>query len=93
MHEKSDIGQSHFFAIYRPCPVCADDLSVMWVGIGCPVLSVDEVCPLESSSLVIFHMGIAYELRVELIPFGMGDDKFVIGLVNPFGKRIRYGLR
>ena len=42
---------------------CADDLSVMWVGIGCPVLSVDEVCPLESFSLVIFHMGIAYELR------------------------------
>ena len=80
------MGERHLFGVHRPAPVAAEHLPVIGVGIGRPVLGIDEIRPFERFALVVFDAGIADELRGKLVAFGMGDDEVVAGGVHPLGE-------
>lgn len=63
-HEVGIVGQRHLFRVDGPTAVRVENLAVVGIGIGCPVLGVDEVRAFERFLLVIFYASVADEARV-----------------------------
>ena len=93
MHEVGIVGQRHLFRVDGPTAVRVENLAVVGIGIGCPVLGVDEVRAFERYLMVIFYASVADEARVQFVAFRVGDDKLVVRRIHPFGETVRHGLR
>ena len=90
VHELTIVSPRHVLGVNRPRHIFAGNLTIVgricyaWVT---PVLSVDKVGALEGFLLVVLHTGIAYELRIEFITLGVGDNQIDIGGgIHPLGK-------
>ena len=91
VHEAGVVRERHLLRIDRPCAVARQHLAVIGVRIGGPVLGVDEVGAFEGLALGLFDARRAHELRVQFVPFGVGDDEIVVRGVHPLGERVVAG--
>ena len=98
MHEEGVVGDSHLAVADGPggiVVVVAQHLAVVVRTSDtrtAPVLGIDEVGSFESLHLVVFHAGIAHELGVEFIPFGMSDHEIDVGCIHPFSEGVGHCL-
>ena len=89
MHEATIISPAHVLLVDGPAHILAQNLTILcWVfyAWAAPVLGINEVCTFQSLLLVVLHLGIAYELRVELITFRMGYYEINISCIHPLGE-------
>ena len=89
MHELAVVGPTHVLLVDGPTHVLAQDLTILcWVfyARATPVLGIYEVGTFQSLLLVVFHLGIAYKLRVQLISFWMSNYEVNVGCVHPLSE-------
>ena len=86
VHEEGIVGQGHLFSVNHPSTVCGEHFAIVGVGIGTPILGIDEVGAFKGFTLVIFDLCLSYEFRGELIAMGMGYHEVIVRGVHPFGE-------
>ena len=78
------------FCIYSPRTILTGDFTIVRKvshARVAPVLGIDEVGTLEGFLLIVFHNGIANELRIEFVTLGMSDyEVYIWSCVHPLCK-------
>ena len=95
MHKEGIVRDRHVGLIDRPGHILGQNLAVIGrIGDAraAPVLGIDEIRSLEGLHLIVFHLCIAGEKRIQLVALRMGDHEIHVSGIHPFREGIRHRL-